>query len=129
MAGQASPIDSWVKLKVEVHRWQRRYHKVGENVSCPREVLTLPYMATRAISQLILSVSSHTIISMLTCRCSRCYPSQKYETIATIKKHLRKDLELVDNSHIREHSAEFLAHLQECIDNNTRYLQSLGEWN
>ena len=103
--------------------------KLERKFPCLREVLTLPYMATRAISQLILSVSSHTIISMLTCRCSWCYPSQKYETIATIKKHLRKDLELVDNSRIREHSAEFLAHLQECIDNNTRYLQSLGEWN
>jgi hypothetical protein len=49
----------------------------------------------------------------------------EYETITTIKKHLQKDLELVDNSH--KHSAEFLAHLQECIDNNTCYLQSLSE--
>ena len=49
--------------------------------------------------------------------------------VTTIKKHLRKDLELVADSQVHEHSPEFLAHLQKCINNNTHYLQSLSEWN
>jgi hypothetical protein len=53
------------------------------------------------------------------CKCSQCYPSQK-RAIKTIRDHLRNDQKLLVN----QTNPELIAHLDQCIAHNTRFLQS-----
>ena len=64
-----------------------------------------------------------TFITMSVCQCSQCFPSRN-RAIKTIKKHLHEDKILLKSSEQR-HTQEFAGHLQNCIDLNTRYLESL----
>jgi hypothetical protein len=60
---------------------------------------------------------------MSVCQCSQCFPSRN-RAIKTIQKHLNEDKTLLNSSRQR-HTQEFASHLQNCIDLNTRYLESL----
>ena len=77
------------------------------------------------VRRTILSLSHlSTSTTMSLCQCSRCFPSRA-RSIKTIQQHLNADKDLL-NSSGHSYTRGFAAHLQNCIDLNTRCLESLG---
>ena len=94
----------------------------NDKSNCPNWVANSHVSCATFILAFISYLS--TVITMSVCQCSQCFPSRN-RAIKTIQKHLHEDKILLNSSGHR-HTQEFTSHLQNCIDLNARYLESLG---